>query len=91
MLLAIAAEEDLCMGSIDVQTAFLYPKLNPEHKIYMRRPVRCTDDDMPLLSLSWNLLSMAYPLLQHIFEDTRIRRFEIWDLFLWFLMHVSIS
>lgn len=47
IILAIAAELDLHLESVDVKTAFLYPPLKPDEVIYMRRPAGLTDEDMP--------------------------------------------
>ena len=45
--LAIAAELDLELESVDVKTAFLHGELEPGEIIYMRRPSGLTDADMP--------------------------------------------
>ena len=50
MILAMAAELDLNLQSIDVSTAFLYPDLKPEHKVYMRRPTGLTDAHLPYIT-----------------------------------------
>ena len=47
IILAIAAELDMILESVDVKTAFLYPPLKPDEVIYMRRPAGLTDSDMP--------------------------------------------
>jgi hypothetical protein len=47
LLIALSAEHDLEMESIDVKTAFLYPLLDESEVIYMRRPKGLTDADMP--------------------------------------------
>jgi hypothetical protein len=47
IILAIAAELDMILESVDVKTAFLYPELKPDEIIYMRRPAGLTDADMP--------------------------------------------
>ena len=47
ILLSIAAIEDFHMESVDVKTAFLYPKLKEGEIIYMRRPAGLTDKHMP--------------------------------------------
>ena len=47
LLIALSAEHDLEMESIDVKTAFLYPPLDDTEVIYMRRPKGLTDADMP--------------------------------------------
>ena len=49
LLIALFAEHDLEMESIDVKTAFLYLELDESEVIYMRRPKGLTDDDMPLI------------------------------------------
>jgi hypothetical protein len=49
LVIALSAEHDLEMESIDVKTAFLYPELDESEVIYMRRPKGLTDDDMPLI------------------------------------------
>ena len=46
-VIAIAAELDLDLESIDVKTAFLHGDLEPGEIIYMRRPAGMTDADMP--------------------------------------------
>jgi len=47
IILAIAAELDMYLESVDVKTAFLYPPLKEDEVIYMRRPAGLTDADMP--------------------------------------------
>ncbi len=47
LLLAIAAEEDLEMESIDVKSAFQTAPLKPEEEVYIRRPKGLTDKHMP--------------------------------------------
>ena len=47
IILAIAAEMNMILESVDVKTAFLYPPLKPDEVIYMRRPAGLTDPDMP--------------------------------------------
>ena len=47
LLIALAAEHDLEMESVDVKTAFLYAELDESEVIYMRRPKGLTDFDMP--------------------------------------------
>ena len=47
LFLAIAAEEDMELSSVDVKTAFLYGELKEGTTLYMRRPHDLTDADMP--------------------------------------------
>ena len=46
-LLAVVAEKDLDYLSLDVKTAFLYPPLHPDDKVWMKRPKGITDSQMP--------------------------------------------
>jgi hypothetical protein len=47
IILAVAAELDMYLESVDVKTAFLYAPLKQDEVIYMRRPAGLTDADMP--------------------------------------------
>ena len=50
LLLGIIAEHDLDLCSFDVKTAFLYTRLNEfSESIYMRRPKRFSDTEMPAI------------------------------------------
>jgi len=47
ILLAIVAELDFDYDSLDVKTAFLYPSLHPDDKVWMKRPYVLTGAHMP--------------------------------------------
>ena len=47
LFLAIAAQDDLDLVSHDIKSAFLYSSLQPEEKIFVKRPSGAGDDIMP--------------------------------------------
>jgi len=47
ILLAIVAERDFDYDSLDLKTAFLYPTLHPDNKVWMKRPYGLTDAHIP--------------------------------------------
>ena len=68
ILLAIVAEFDLDHDSLDVKTAFLYPTLKPEDKVWLKRPTGLTDESMPRIV---ELLKSLYglPKASQYFEE----------------------
>ena len=60
LLIALAAEENLCLEHIDVTAAFLNGEIDAE--IYMRQPPGYVDEDYP--NWVWRLLKSLYGLKQ---------------------------
>jgi len=68
VLLAIVAELDFDYDSLDVKTAFLYPSLHPDDKVWMKRPYGLTDDHMPpIVELHKTLYGL--PRVSQYFEE----------------------
>ena len=68
ILLAVVAEHDLDYYFLDVNTAFHYPLLHPDVKLWMKRPAGLADDHMsPIVKLNKALYGL--PKASQYFED----------------------
>jgi len=68
ILLAIIAKRDFDYDSLDVKTAFLYPALHPDDKVWIKRPYGHTDAHMPPI-VELNKALYGLPKASQYFEE----------------------